>query len=54
MTKPRKLSNLINDLSKNKIKENWLRKFVIDTSTITDELEICNKLNTYFSIIGSA
>ncbi|CAB3246280.1 unnamed protein product [Arctia plantaginis] len=55
MTKPRKLWKLINDLSKNKIKDNnGPDKLVIDTNTVTDELEISEQLNTYFSTIGSA
>lgn len=51
--KPRKMWELINDLSKNKIKESLgPEKLITDTGTITDGKEICEEFNSYFSSIG--
>lgn len=54
MTKPRKMWKLINDLSKNKIRDKTgPQKLETDTGTITDPKEICESLNSYFSTILS-
>lgn len=52
--KPKKMWSLINDLAKNKIKDiSGPGKLVVDSRTITEENEICDHFNIYFSTIGS-
>lgn len=55
MKKPKKMWKAINNLSRNKIKDMvGPRKLVVNTNTIvTDEKEICECFNSYFSTIGS-
>ncbi|VVD02350.1 unnamed protein product [Leptidea sinapis] len=52
--KPKKMWNLINDLSKNNLKTVITpSKLVINSKLITDSIEICEELNKYFSTIGT-
>lgn len=52
--KPRKMWELINDLSKNKIKDfSGPDKLIADSGEITDKQEICEEFNSYFSSIGT-
>jgi hypothetical protein len=53
--KPRKMWELINDLSKNKLRTlEGPKTLVTDRGTLTDEKQICEEFNSYFSSIGSA
>ncbi|KAG6443424.1 hypothetical protein O3G_MSEX002874 [Manduca sexta] len=55
MTKPRKMWKLINDLSKNKIRDDsGPDKLEADSCVYTDKTEICEQFNSYFSNIGSS
>lgn len=54
MNKPRKMWQLIFDLSKNKLNVSpSVDKLITDSGAITDEKEICEYFNSYFSTIGS-
>lgn len=53
-SKPRKMWQLINDLSKNKLhNRTGLDKLVMEDGIIIDQTEICECFNSYFSNIGS-
>lgn len=52
--KPLKMWKLINSLSNNKIKETGgVSKLIIDDNIITDDQQICECFNEFFSTIGS-
>ncbi|XP_045488502.1 uncharacterized protein LOC123690046 [Pieris rapae] len=53
-SKPRKMWQLINELSKNKLhSRTGPDKLETEAGTITDKKEICESFNSYFSTIGS-
>lgn len=55
MTNPRKMWRLVNDLSKNKIRNSsGPEKLETEEGIITDQGAICEYLNDYFSSIGSS
>lgn len=54
INKPKKMWSLINELTKNKQKRNSIpAKIIVDGKEITNEKEICDCFNNYFSTIGS-